>query len=60
MKQLEMFSTEETAPLFTGTPMKANTAKFEPKPVAKQMSFAQCQACMDTGKIGDKKCWCNA
>ena len=45
-----MFGHEDT-PLFSGTPMKATTSRFNPKPVSQQLSMASCRICLGTGKV---------
>ncbi len=55
----ELFGTE-TLPLFSRTPAKARLEAFAPAPAEldRQMSFAECQACLDTGKVGETYCVC--
>lgn len=60
-QQPTMFESGEDLPLFSGT---VQTVTIESAPThnrpAEQTSFAQCPLCLDTGKVGDQCCWCDA
>jgi len=51
----------EAMPLFSGTPMSVEAkTSHQPSAGTKQMGFARCRACMDTGRVSDKFCTCVA
>lgn len=58
--QLSMFNDGSDLPLFSGTPMKADTSQFKPGVHVPQASFATCRVCMDTGRIAQTFCTCDA
>jgi len=60
IKQPSFFDqTSEDLPLVSGTPQQAKITAFIPKPKGLQTKIkVSCSACMDTGKLGDKFCWC--
>jgi hypothetical protein len=58
--QLSMFPDGADLPLFSGTPMRAHTDSYTPKPHVAQSSFAQCRVCLDTGRVGETFCTCDA
>jgi hypothetical protein len=48
-------------PLFSETAQHGKIDPFAPKPKAKQETIpVNCNACMDTGNIGGKSCWCKS
>lgn len=62
MSQPSFFDkTQEDLPLFSGTTPRGKVKPFAPKPKPKQDAIpVSCTACMDTGNIGGKSCWCIA
>ena len=58
-KQATMFSSEDL-PLFSGTVPTVTVKSSKPAPKATQATFAACRVCLDTGKVGDKFCTCQA
>lgn len=57
--QLTMF-THEDLPLFSGTAPPTKARAFTSKPAHRQGSLAKCPACLDTGTLDGKACWCQA
>ena len=57
-QQLSMFPDGADLPLFSGTPMRANTDSYTPQPHVPQSSLAECRVCLDTGQVGDVFCTC--
>lgn len=58
-QQPSFFQRGEDLPLFSGTAPKGEVKPFAPKPKGKQDTIpVACPACMDTGNIGGKSCWC--
>lgn len=59
MTQPSFFQQGEDLPLFSQTAPKGKVNPFTPKPRGKQDTIpVDCPACMDTGNIGGKSCWC--
>jgi len=62
MKQTTMFANGEDLPLFSGTPQ---TVTLPPPPPetqrrSRQITFAKCPICLDTGLTSVSYCWCEA
>lgn len=66
--QLSMFPSGEDTPLFSGTCQRIEVAEYGPKPQPRQQSMAQCNVCLDTGRVvvdtsqaaKGRPCWCEA
>jgi len=54
-----MFKTDDL-PLFSQTAQTGYVDRYIGHEVQSQASFAKCAVCLDTGKVGDKACWCEA
>ena len=61
-RQVDMFPSGEDLPLFSGTPVPAPPGAFyRPRPeIGRQVSWAACPICYDTGQIASHRCPCNA
>jgi hypothetical protein len=57
-KQARMFG-PETLPLFSGTAPRGPGSRFEPEAQPRQVSFARCRFCHDTGVTADGFCTCD-
>jgi hypothetical protein len=57
--QPSFFQQGEDLPLFSATAPRAKQSPFIPKVKGKQDTVpVNCTACMDTGNLGGKRCWC--
>ena len=59
--QMSLFDDTDTLPLFSGTAVRVTIEENDaPTTSAQQMTFSKCPTCHDTGKVGDRYCWCQA
>jgi hypothetical protein len=55
--QTRMFEFEDL-PLFSGTAQITAEDTVDIGPAVEQESLATCRLCLDTGQIGNGRCWC--
>jgi hypothetical protein len=58
--QAQMFTDGADLPLFSATPQRVALPRPDAAPSPMQASYAHCRACLDTGRIGQRRCWCPA
>lgn len=57
--QSSMFQSAEDLPLFSNSPVKADTKSYKPRSVIQQTKLPTlCPLCLNTGFIDGKKCVC--
>jgi hypothetical protein len=56
--QLPMFADCTDLPLWSGTASRATAQEFTPRETVTQPSMFSCPVCHDTGRVGNKACWC--
>lgn len=61
-QQQTLFDDIESLPLFSGTAIRFEQpeASGPGSSPYRQESFSACETCHDTGKVGDRYCWCKA
>lgn len=56
---LNLWQHGEDLPLFSGAPQTVHAPAPRPAPIQQpRLIEPTCRACLDTGYIGSKRCWC--
>lgn len=55
---MPMFPDASDLPLWSGTPARGIAQEYTPRPTVSQPSMFRCPVCHDTGRVGNKACWC--